>query len=556
MNKQSKQRSPGRIWAAAAAALTLIIVFFAATPQGRVLAQDIIRFFAPQPENALVVNTDPAPLVAAEPVVQSPAVSADPADCMSSPFPKCSVSEAQKHVSFTIAYPSELPDDFKLEGVKVLGDGVLIAWSAPKGGYYLYETPFKPGGLSVSPVGNAADVQVTTVNGAHAEFVEGMWYGAATEEGAIPWDNNDAVRTLIWEDEKVEYKLVSSGGKVYESARPSMEQMAAFAATLSANVQPVEVAESGVSLAEAEKQAGFTLKMPQTIPPGFVMGKATYNPAEQMICQHYSDPKGVHDFFMIIAQSPLGLWDPYALVNDPVVGGPNGEKIPIVLDVKHVDMPGALNGKGIYFTNGVKASLLCGGDEFANQGFMWNQDGRSYYLFGNFDGSLGYPFATETDLKRMAQEISGIKLVADGAIDPMRIQSLKDAEALWGGKVYFPSKMLPGYNFDHISFFGNDSGDKWMVTLFNKSAVMEFASLAQAVDGHKTLKLWDDVNEKVTIWSDVPALYKQVCWEGAYPGCETYLIWIYDDTRIELTVRSLLPLPKEQMLEIAGSMKP
>jgi len=544
---------PARAWAAVTVTLALLAGFFTVIPLGRAWAQDILRFFVPQEGNALIVS-EPAPAPLVEAASESvPQVAPEAVSCLDSPFPSCSLDEAQQHIGFAIAFPAELPADFTFEGAKVLDEGVLLAFSAPKGGYYLHETPFTAEGLVANPVGEAAEIKALSVNGQYAEYVEGSWYGEPSEAGAILWDNNDAVRTLIWAADGIEYKLVSSGGKVYDSARPSPEEMAAFAETLSTEAKPDVAIDNGVSLAEAEKQAGFTMALPSQIPPRIIMTNATYNPAQGVICQHYSDSQGINNDTLIVAGSQVGLLDPYSF-SVGSVPGPNGEMFTPSMFVEHVDMPGALNDKAIYLNNGVQLTTLCGEELLTNHGVMWHKDGMSYYIFGYMDGSMGYPFVTFHELLKIASEISGMTFAELDSPDLQRLTSLKEAQSVWGDKIAFPRKMLAGMNFDHFAYGEFDDGERYLGAIFTKNPVFEFVTLYQSSQSQpRGLIIYGDANQ--TVWG-LPAVYQNTCWDGAYPGCHVNLIWEDGNVHYELGVRTLALAPVEQVLEIAESMQP
>lgn len=547
---------PVRTWAAVGVVLTLMVSFFTITPPGRAWAQEILHFFVPQENNELPVSDPaPAPLVEAAPE-SAPQVVPEAISCLDSPFPNCTIDEAQQYVDFPIAFPAEMPADFTFEGVQVRDNGVLLAFSAPKGGYYLYETPFTAEEMVANPVGEAVDIKVLTVNGQHAEYVEGMWYGMPNEKGAILWDNNDSVRTLIWAVDGIEYKLVSSGGKVYDSARPSPEEMAAFAETLTPEARPDAVVNHGMSLAEAEKQAGFTMTLPSQIPPRIVMTNATYNPVQDVICQHYGDSQGINNDTLIVAASQGGLLDPHSFSAGSVPAGPNGEMFTPTMFVEYVDMPGALNNKAIYISNGIRLSTLCGEEVNTNHGVMWHKDGMSYYAFGNMDGSMGYPFVTYNELLKIASEISGVTFAGLDSPDPQRLTSLREAQSVWGEKIAFPSKMLAGVNLDHFTYTEAENGDRWLGAIFTKNPVTEFATLYQSYESQPLeLSVYGGDSPNQTVWG-LPAIYQNVCWDGAYPGCDVTLIWQDGNIRYEFHIRSLALTPIEQVLEIAESMKP
>ena len=537
---------------------TLIIaggLLLGLTPQGQAFAQGILQFFKPQ-ETIQVTeeNAEPAPLVEAEPI----AVIGDQltaASCLESPFPSCSLEEAQQHTDFAIAYPAELPADYAFDGAQVLEDGVMLAFSTTNGSYYLYESSIADGDLIVNPVGDKADIIVLSVNGNHAEYVEGFWSGEAGEPGAIPWEENDSVRTLIWSTDKIAFKLVSVGAKVYDSARPSPEQMAVFAQTLTPAAQSILAAANGTTLEEAEKQAGFTMALPAVVPPNMIKTNAVYNWTQGSICQFYSDPNGINNHSLVVAASPYGLLAPDDFkFTGGYPAGPTGELITPTMYVEHVDMPGTLNNKAIYLNNAIRLTALCGEELATNHGLMWNKDGMSYYIFGNIDGSLGYPFVTYKDLLSMANQISGVSFAELSSPDTERLTSLKDAESVWGDSIPFPNKMLAGFNFDHFRVLNFEDGNQTLGAIFIKAPVAEFASVHISRQSERNgLEVYGEINQMV--WG-LPAVYSNHCSDIVTTTCDQNLTWDDGNVRYELYLRTEKPIPMQQVLEIAESMKP
>lgn len=564
LNKQRQEKSSkvhtsrrlGRTWAAVSASLALLVAFFTITPIGRVWAQEFLRFFERKEDNKLNVS-DSAPSSLIKAVPESvPHIVPEAISCLDSPFPNCTLAEAQKHVDFPILFPTELPPSFSFEGVQVLDNGVLLAFSAPRGGYSLFETPFTPEELIMTPVGEATEIKVLSVNGQHAEFVEGSWYGSPNEDGEILWNNNDSVRTLIWTLDGIEYKLVSSAGKVHNSYRPSAEEMVAFAETLTPGTKTEDASADGLSLIEAEKKAGFTITLPSQVPPRIIKTNTTFNPEQGVICQHYSDSQGINNDTLIVAASRRGLLDPYSFsMSDQV--GPNGEVFSPTMFVEHVEMPGALNNKAIYLHNGIQIDTLCGEEGMnTNHGIMWHKDDMSYYIFGYMDGNMGYPFVTYNELLNMASEISDLEIPGIKRPDPQRLTSLKDAQSVWGSKINFPKKMLAGVHFDHYAYREFDNEDRFLIGVFSKNPVTEFVTIVHQPRQLALSQQYGDVNQ--TVW-DLPAVYQSVCWGDPFDpfaGCHVNLIWEDDNIHYELAVRTLKMIPVEQVLEIAESMKP
>lgn len=546
---------PVQSWATVGVTLALLIAFFTVTPLGRTWAQSIIHFFIPEETNTLQAVTEPpAPLTEVQPVAPA-APAAVAMDCNEIDFPSCTMDEIKGRVPFAIAYPAALPEGYSFGGAKTIENGVLLTLNSSRGSYYLYEEPLKADVVKTSPVGKAAEIIAASVNGSQAEYVEGSWSGTTQSNQGIPWNENDYYRTLAWSDGALEYRLVSIGAKVADSARPSLEKMIELAESISpASPLPV-AAEKGLSLAEAEQQAGFKLMEPSYIPPGMIADKAVYNPANSVICHYYRNAMGTTANALIIAQSTAGLWSPYDFKVGMVDNG-SGGMVEITMFVEHVDMPEALNDKAIYMSNGIRPSKLCGGEEeSANHALIWHHGGRSSYIFGPID-NMGYPFVTKMELEKMAFEMAGLP-AREEKIDPERILSKMDAELLWGEKVAFPAKMLGDQPLNHFSFRDFNDGQKMLSAQFVKTPVDEFTSLYQIANSTQNMDSWtNDAYQAVTVWG-LPARYNERCSEDALFGksCNYSLIWMDGTTEFSLMTRTKSSITQAQFLEIAESMK-
>ena len=540
-----------------AAALTLLafIAFGAFTPQGKVLAQSIIRFFKPSTAEQVVLPTQPLPLVEAnenqpvEAMVPIESIEQTPVHCNDQDFPRCSLEEVLPYLSFEPKLPQDLPDGFQFGGAKAEANSLWVYYENPGGGLYLFETPVSDRPLTF-PVGVSAQIRPATVAGMPAEYVEGYWQ-AGTSFDSQEWVADENAQYLAWQDAELQYRLTSLGAKVPESLRLGQEALQAIANSLSPQQFEAASAEASLSPQELAAKAGFEFMEPRQLPPGFSRGKTTNNPAWGSVCQSYEPLEG-DGWPLILAEWHGNLPSVEQLTLQELVQGHQ-----IQTNITNLPVRGADGGMGTLLDNGIVVNVVCSDlDERANQVLIWKQGNRSHAIFFPWQDHRGRPFATQMEVVRMAEQINGMPIEEVPALDPFRLPSLQAASQVYGTPVAFPRQLFPGFHLQNFAVWDNPV-NKMAITSFVKQANLEYGGVWQKPAEAAGLTNQDN-SEKVSVWGQDGYLYSY-CQLDPLTGinhCSSTLTWLASGQEYSVHFNLLRPISPEEMLSIAESMRP
>jgi hypothetical protein len=228
-----------------AALISLAVIFagaiFFATPQGRVLAQDVLKFFLRSPQNTQPLPTLAAPVVTVAsptaagptaihpsatspaPAAAAPATAAPAAEnllpfqktCGNLYVPKCSLAEIRSLVDFPLYELTAAPAGTQLAGATGGPQQVTLVYTGAglNGGLWLQEGPIAAGTQPVWKVAANTPVEAVSVGSAAGEYVEGGWFAVETNDGRLSWHADSGARTLRWEAGGMRYSLVFLAGK-------------------------------------------------------------------------------------------------------------------------------------------------------------------------------------------------------------------------------------------------------------------------------------------------------------------------------------------------------
>lgn len=201
MNPSTKNLT--RRLAMAMAALVLVAgIVLAATPFGRAFAADIIQLFTRAESNTIA----PQDYSLAQP---APA-GADPASILDA---NASIAQVASQVDFQIRIPVWTPEDLPFNAAS-LDEGARISrlfYGQAEGNSLILRQEKNASSDACDlcgKVGADADIQVTSVNGAHAEYAQGVWN--LTENGAV-WTPDPWLQTLRWQADGMAYELMFMG---------------------------------------------------------------------------------------------------------------------------------------------------------------------------------------------------------------------------------------------------------------------------------------------------------------------------------------------------------
>ncbi|MCW5874472.1 MAG: hypothetical protein KIS88_07490 [Anaerolineales bacterium] len=184
-------------------------LLFAASPQGRVLAQAVFTYFVPAPALAFPLPMQNAPLDAPTTIatLQAPSGYAT----------YTSIEAAQNAVDFTIHRLLETPQGFVLRGVSIQHDlGLIYTYydaAGPGGGSLLITQrlhSFPPNPWNEVP---ADAIEKVTVAGMDGEYAQGMFVVYANAASAV-WEPDAPVFRLRWGDGSIWFSIEKHGDVV------------------------------------------------------------------------------------------------------------------------------------------------------------------------------------------------------------------------------------------------------------------------------------------------------------------------------------------------------
>lgn len=570
-NKMQKinKKHPAIGWVVGLSVTVILLgVFFFVTPQGKVLAQEIVSFFTRGESNQQTINQieaslEPQPTeLVATPLNSNVAVEEG---CGTALSPRCSLEEIQVDTPYTLSGFSSLPEGMNFIGATTIPQGVLLEYIWDYGTMFLIESSIENDQLDSWTIGKNASIQSTTVNQYPAEFVQGSWSGLGRSSDVLVWDESIPSRTLRWQAEGIVYTLMYYPAKVDgDPIEYDMDQLNALAETLQLgdDTNTTAMVDQGISLEEAEKKAGYSFNESNQIPAGLTLYQTTYNEEHNSICQYYLGKESDATFpTLVIAQSSSALPTLDEIQTKAFFGD---KQIEIGIDQETLPIKGADNEQGSLITTGLQVEAICGGEPLpANRALFWQQLNRSFIVFGNVYSFSGAAYVTKIELQRIAQSLNGVETEIDPSIlDPERLLSLKDAEALTGLDILQPEVMLSTLHFNHISAAALQGSPYQIVTEYSND--QKFASRNNRIMIFQVPKATSTLAELKmgggyidTTVKGYPAIYRTQCSETPPYGnsCQQEVFWFEGDTEFMIMTYTETIIPQDTLLEIANSMQ-
>jgi hypothetical protein len=280
------------------------------TPQGRAFAQNLLHLFirangntipvpTPQPMNWVevtpgILQRTMTPMPTLTPLV------AFAGDCGTFPIMSCSVEQIRSKVDFEVKEPASIPAGMYFTG----------ATGGPDAVYLRYEYENNSGGLFVAEerwtgtpdqgnprVGASAVIEEVQVGNLDGEYFKGSFVQDGNSRDSVAtWDPDETMETLRWVDGEVSYTLeysytdqspLEKDGLAAIAESMTTEPVAELAlpatpaATATVYVNPDLMA---LKIALAERQAGFTLRLPPRLPATLTAhGGASFNQANGVV---------------------------------------------------------------------------------------------------------------------------------------------------------------------------------------------------------------------------------------------------------------------------------
>jgi hypothetical protein len=179
-------------------ALFLLTLTFV-TPQGRALAQSILRFFTRADSDTFYVEPSDRTVEETTPFLE---------ECGSWIRPTCSLEQIRSKIDFEVKELGILPAGMHFGGATGGPDNIGFA--------YVYEDRDRLGGqlsVSVEPVDSpstwlvarSANVEQVQIGNLLGEYYTGTLF--QDEQGNVTWQPNDPQMTLRWEDDGSRYTM-------------------------------------------------------------------------------------------------------------------------------------------------------------------------------------------------------------------------------------------------------------------------------------------------------------------------------------------------------------
>jgi len=199
MNSQNTSRMP-RFSLAVAGVLALLITF-AATPQGRAFAQNLLNLFTPA--ESTTFELDDPQIIAEEHAPNAPTAAP--------PTPLISAADAQAQVGFDLAELSFLPEGLEYLGARMYGSHVALEYqTTDKAGHLIItqsQAGFYESDWDSVPTGAIVPVKIGDLDG---EFIQGTFVVYAGETNAT-WEPDAPIMKLRWQENGISYEISRYG---------------------------------------------------------------------------------------------------------------------------------------------------------------------------------------------------------------------------------------------------------------------------------------------------------------------------------------------------------
>lgn len=221
------------------AALLVLLAGLGAAPRMRVLAQEIIRFFAHAHDGASGVVTDSATLLEDDPdvlIIQSAGNAADVfaqvavsgiIEISLSDFEVESSEEASERAGFNVRVPSSVPDGYLLDGIYILGLSPAVVYRDGLGNYVCISQHTRqyidqmvgdmPGQfVGLTEIGVDTPIQTAAIGNVTGAYFRGEWSTPIPQEDPTAhvehtWNPDAPVHRLGWEEGGITYEILAYG---------------------------------------------------------------------------------------------------------------------------------------------------------------------------------------------------------------------------------------------------------------------------------------------------------------------------------------------------------
>lgn len=424
----------------------LLLVGLFTTPQGRVWAQSLLRFFVPtqqDPSAVPLLTATPLTLVEVTPMeagAGTPVPVVEPA-CSESIDTRCTLPQAQSLVSFPLQQLGALPGNLYFKGASVAGERVTAQYECPQGCTLWLEQEKRNGRpVEPMPVGSTANVEAVQIGNFYGEYVQGSYYGADAA-----WNADDGVSMLRWQQDDVLYSIsmVQSGAPEALVFPPGSESLVSLAESLTGDLSLTWPPNPDflTRVADAQALAGFRVYEPAKLPDDYHFGFATYDAQSQFVCLNYvyKDASFPSLFLRQSLTAPL----------TELQAAPGAQLVTTRLEIDGAD------GEVFYSIGFATPQGACDRQNNifrAGQALLWRAQGMSFELYGEFRRPFGGAGLLQEELVALAESVNGVSTVAGDTFDPARLKSIAEAERVAGYEIQAPTRLPVGSAFEFASY--------------------------------------------------------------------------------------------------------
>jgi len=560
--------------------LITALTLFSFTPQGRVLAQNVWRFFRPVEGesrtvptlDALLVTVPAAALEAPLPTfTPQPVVTEMPFQqaCGSRLYPRCNLVEIQKMVDFPLRQPAFLPEGWEFAGATGGPQRISLIYRSPAGQLELAQQPAALPETTSWPVGNQANVENIPIGTTSGEYVQGAWSDPGQNAGVITWDAGIPEYILRWEENSIRYTLHYTPYKTNDGTRLDKNLLKKIAENLTHQLDDQALKPTGGYNNQASNDTDVT---PGWLPERYSFDSAIQVPGRAAACTFFRYPasQGVPTLAIIESSQWISLDD---ILLPPQVY--NGVAVEIPVYSEFVPLEGALNDQALYVSNGLQINSLCNALNLTtNHALLWHSGGKSYLISAMLNAFDGRGFLTRREMLRIAESINTPGLPAEASLDPEYLTSIQDAETLAGFDIQTPNQIPEEMRFAY-AVLRNDPSAITLAPASNATPEVILAYYAATLDSldrrHHILffqqmapeNTLDEVALSGGEWvlvNGLPAVYSQSCYDNRAQGgdaaCFIDLTW-QDVAGIRFVLHAYLPalLDQNTLIVIAESTR-
>jgi len=187
---------------ATALVVLMVSIIFAATPQGRALAQDFVsQFFTRTESDSYYAPYEDVPFEDTTPFHEQ---------CGIPIFPTCSVEQIRGMVDFEVKEIGAIPEEIYFVGSTGGPDFVELKYGYEDRRYgnlsVGVEAVGSPSAVGTGIAAKSADIQPVQIGELPGEYYTGILF--QDEQGNVTWQPNDPTATLRWVDGGSTYTLV------------------------------------------------------------------------------------------------------------------------------------------------------------------------------------------------------------------------------------------------------------------------------------------------------------------------------------------------------------